>query len=308
MKQNIYQTITDYFVDALQKGQIPWTRPFETGSCGYVSHSTGRPYSFLNCMLLALQGASAGEYMTFKQAKDEGGNVKKGAKSKLITFWTMGYDKYKTVEETDPETGEKKLVKSKTEKVYAEYSQPVIVGHRVFHVEQDIEGIETKHWQPPTTHDYQPIEHVDNMLTTYRNTFNIKLNNTAGTPCCGKSLDGIYISIPEMKYAISLEEYYSTLAHETVHSTGYILGRDMTGLFGSRKYAAEELVAEIGASFLLASVGIDYTKTIDNSSAYINGWIDVLQSDPKRIAIAATQAEKAVSLILKPDLQTTLFK
>jgi antirestriction protein ArdC len=108
------------------------------------------------------------------------------------------------------------------------------------------------------------------------------------------------------------EQYYSTLYHELVHSTGHI---NRTGRheklsdhkFGSQDYSQEELVAELGAAYLCHMTGIQ-NATIDNSAAYIKSWIGKFKEDKKMLLIASSQAQKAVDYILEhqnnPDLVT----
>ena len=74
---DVYQIVTDRIVSQLEQGVIPWRMPWNGGFNGAVSYTTGRPYSFLNQMLLG----ESGEYLTFNQVKTLGGNVKKGAMS-----------------------------------------------------------------------------------------------------------------------------------------------------------------------------------------------------------------------------------
>lgn len=85
MKKDLYQEITDRIIAELENGIIPWQRPWTDVRSGAVSHSTGRPYSLLNQMLLRVPG----EYVTFNQCKKEGGHVRKGAKAKMIVFWKV---------------------------------------------------------------------------------------------------------------------------------------------------------------------------------------------------------------------------
>ncbi len=122
MAFDIYAAVTDRIIEQLESGVIPWRKPWIGSGCA-ISYSTGKRYSLLNQILLQ----EPGEYLTFKQAKDAGGNVKKGAKSKMVVFWKM----YET---EDEKTGEKKTV-------------PVLRYYNVFHISQ-CEGVESKHKLP----------------------------------------------------------------------------------------------------------------------------------------------------------------
>ncbi|MEE8587689.1 MAG: zincin-like metallopeptidase domain-containing protein, partial [Acidobacteriota bacterium] len=109
------------------------------------------------------------------------------------------------------------------------------------------------------------------------------------------------VRMPEPGHFSPLEAYYSTLYHELVHSTGHKsrLGRDIgdrVPRFGSTDYSQEELVAEMGAAFLCGHCGIEQA-TVENSAAYIQGWLKKLKGDHKLVVIAAAQAQKAADFI-----------
>lgn len=108
----------------------------------------------------------------------------------------------------------------------------------------------------------------------------------------------------QMKHFKSAEGYYSTLFHESVHSTGHEARLNRTTItdhnpFGSKDYSKEELVAEIGASFLSGITGIE-NETLDNSDSYINSWLRVLKDDVKMVVHAAGHVQKAVDYIVQP--------
>ena len=109
------------------------------------------------------------------------------------------------------------------------------------------------------------------------------------------------IHLPKWSRFTSAEEYYCTLFHELVHATGHETRLSRKGImemdhFGSEKYSQEELVAEIGSAFLCGTTGIE-KQTLENSTAYINGWLKKLQNDKRLIVIAAAQAQKATDYI-----------
>ena len=114
------------------------------------------------------------------------------------------------------------------------------------------------------------------------------------------------VTVPAMEQYDIVEEYYSTLFHETTHSTGHAsrLNRDMTGHFGSDSYSKEELVAELGAAFLVQKCGMDSAKAFKNSVAYIQSWSKKFKEDKKLIVSAASKAEKAVKFILTGERPT----
>ena len=112
-----------------------------------------------------------------------------------------------------------------------------------------------------------------------------------------------FVNMPDIKQFETPEDYYATFFHELTHATGHAsrLAREEVMdpvTFGSKAYSREELVAEMGASFLCSTVQIDYDSITENSAAYLAGWLQVLREDSKFIFKAATEAQKAVNYIL----------
>ncbi len=282
-KFDIYTVITDRIIAELEKGVIPWRKPWTTRPC--VSHLTGKPYSLLNQMLLV----KSGEYLTFKQVQDEGGKVKKGAKASPVTFWTM-YEK----KETDPETGE-------------EVTNTILVlrYYNVFHI-GDCEGITPKY----TTEDGCLVNPpaldttAEKIITNYKDHNKslviefVNSNRAYYMPSADK------IVCPEISQFAEIAEYYSTAFHEMTHSTGHTsrLARktsNKAAAFGSKEYSKEELIAEIGAASLVNIAGLETPSSFKNSAAYVKSWLAALKNDKKMIVHAASAAEKAINYILE---------
>ena len=282
-KINVYELVTERIIDELEKGIIPWNKPWTGTRNGAYSRSTGRAYSLLNQMLLR----KPGEYLTFNQCKEAGGKVKKGEKSSMVVFW-----KQVTVDDVDPATGEtrKKMV-------------PMLRYFNVFHIDQ-CEGIEAK-YKPEEVKPFDPIAEAEEILTTYRQREGLTIENVRGDRAYYSPAND-YICLPLQEQFPDPVEYYSTAFHEMIHSTGHVSRLDRLNrpaAFGSEEYSKEELVAEIGAASLVAHVGIETAATFRNSAAYIQGWLSALRNDPKMIVSASSKAEKAVHYILngKPE-------
>ena len=300
-KQDAYQQITEKIIEAMKQGIVPWQRPWSGGNgVGYVSHSTGRAYSFLNAMLLMMAGKEPGEFITFKQCKEAGGHVKKGAKSTTIYFWKRLY----FVEDKKDENGNTILDENgEPEKV--EKTPICLKGYSVFAL-SDTEGVDPKYITSTEDSDDNapdPVQSAEDIVNAYYQeagapALNIMPSDKAFySPACDS------VTVPERKQYNEIAEYYSTLFHETVHSTGHKsrLDRFKTGAaaaFGSNEYSREELVAEIGAAYLVHRSGIECEKAFNNSVAYLQGWIKHLTDKPREFATAAAQAEKAVRWIL----------
>ena len=272
---DIYAAVTDRIIAQMEQGVIPWLKPWRTNGKA-VSHATGKPYSLLNQMLLG----HPGEYLTFKQCQAAGGRVKKGEKSNIVVFW-------KWIEQEDEETHEKKEV-------------PFLRYYNVFHIDQ-CEGVTAKHTTEaafPDGADTQ--EAAQDIIHDYLSRTGVKLLHEEGDRAFYRpSTDEIVL--PLRKQFISTAEYYSTVWHELVHSTGHPsrLNRlDKVVAFGSDVYSKEELVAEIGAAALVNHCGLETSTSFSNNAAYIQNWLSVLKGDKRFIVSAAGKAEKAVTLIL----------
>ena len=281
--EQIYQMVTDRVIEKLKEGVCPWVKPWKGGNEVLAMNAiTKKPYSFLNQMLLGFDG----QYLTFNQAKQLGGSVKKGSKSSQVVFWTTGYSTKAEDEDGNITT------------VYHEYARPVLKYYNVFEI-GDIDGIDIKKVETEfTPSDASPIEEAENVIMEYASRTDLTVERKYCAGACYRPSDDKVI-IPIIQQYDQAEEFYSTAFHELIHSTGAKkrLGRDLSGLFGSSRYGREELIAEIGSAFCLARLGMDAQKCFDNSVAYLQSWIKTIQADSKAIVIAAGKAEKAVNMI-----------
>ena len=282
MNNKVYQEITERIIAQLTKGIIPWEQPW-FGIGGAISYATGKAYSLLNQMIL---GGESAEFVTWHQIQMLKGRVHKGSKGRKVYFWNT-FDKAE-----ENANGERVIKKI-----------PYLRTYTVFRVD-DCEGIETR-WQPKqgSTATISPIAQAEDTTNQYLSRESIKLEHkNSGEAYYSPRQD--FINVPPINNFKSSEAYYSTLLHEIIHSTGHKkrLGRfkpeERLSPFGSPDYSREELVAEMGASFLLKRLNIDTDKTLQQNSAYIQSWIRALNNDVSLIAIAASRAEKAVQFVL----------
>ena len=278
---NVYQIVTDRIIAELEKGIIPWERPWTGVRDGAYSRSTGRPYSLLNQFLLG----KPGEWLTYKQAQEAGGQVRKGEKGSVVVFWKIG-DKA----DKDADTGDL------TVKQY-----PILRYYTVFHVDQ-CDGLEPKYREPVFT-PLDPVAEAEAVLSDYSTRCHVPIIHEKGNRAFYRpSEDAIHLPLREQFSKVA--EYYSTAFHESVHSTGHKsrLNRlDDSSRFGNEVYSKEELVAEMGAACILHELGIETDSSFRNSAAYIQNWLHVLKDDPKMVVLAAGKAEKAVKLILNVE-------
>lgn len=296
-KKSIYEVITERFIDELNKGNIPWQKPWivlnsETryGAWSHDARLDGAPYSLLNQMLLPKEG----EYVTFKQASAEGGKIKKGAKSYPLFYW-KSYE----VEQEDPKTHKMKKVRI-----------PVLKYYRVFHID-DTEGIKQNFFKDENPMDSlkEPAKckEAEKILKGYTEREGVELSHKAQDAAFYSPLTDS-ITLPLKKQFKDKSEYYSTVFHEVAHSTGAEsrCNRFGNGIMDTRPYALEELVAEISASVMLKKLGLETEKSHKNNTAYIQSWLKALSDDNRMIVKAASRAQKAVNCIygIKPSYQT----
>ena len=291
-KKTVVEIITQRFIDALEGGKVPWVRPWEMWTSW--SRATGNEYNGAN--LLTLGG---GEYVTFKQAKEQGIKINKGAKADIIVKYT-DYRKTITEEEYNAHIIE-----------YAHKHPEIIEGgkvkvdarsiryYNVFNVDTCTDA-EPKHDKKQKRHEWNAIEEAEQIAKGYISRESLKVIEASNQPCYKPGAHEIETGRKEQ--FTSPESYYSTLFHEMIHSTQKTLKRDKSAYAVNKKARArEELVAEIGAAYIMSYLGIESNFTVMNSNEYVRGWAEVLKSDPNAILWAAPKAIEAANLIL--DIQ-----
>jgi antirestriction protein ArdC len=273
MAFNIYEAVTQRIIEQLEQGIIPWRKTWK-GSVP-INYVSRKPYQGMNYVMLPY----GGEWLTFKQAKDAGGSVKRGEKSRMIVF-------YKIIEKIN-DNGEKENIP------YLQYSN-------VFHISQ-CEGIKSKLEECKPNDNIKPIDTAEQVLNDYINRSGVTFENVAGSNKAFYSPTNDKITMPEITQFEKAEEYYTTAFHESAHSTGHKTRLDRlteTAAFGSAVYSREELTAEIAATMVMNFTGLELPETFENSAAYIQGWLKALKNDDKAIVTAASKAQKAADMIL----------
>ena len=273
---NVYEVITARILEELERGVVPWRRPWDLVESRNVA--TGKKYRGVNAITLP-----GGWFGTFKQIQDLGGHVKKGVHGFPVVFFSFP-DHAKEKEEEKEEGKEDGR------------TAPIIRYYHVFRVE-DCEGLKIEKIEEGSKPS--SIEAAEAIIQKMPNRpVIIEKTSTKAYYC--PSTDTV--QIPSRSQFSRIEEFYSTLFHELAHSTGHAdrLGRKTltaAAAFGSDEYGKEELVAEFGASFLCGEAKIDNT-TIKNSAAYINSWKKVIKADVTLVLKAAGMGQKAADYIL----------
>lgn len=270
MTMKIYEMVTERIMKMLEAGVIPWRKPWINN--GAVNWKTQKPYRGINTMLL-----DPGEYATIKQINEAGGRVKKGEKAHIVVFW-----KWVNAKDEDGNVTDEKI--------------PLLRYYRVFEINSQCEGMKSKRKSVAIDHD--PIAEAEKIVEGFPDMPPLRF--APGRAFYRPSED--FISVPEINDFPIVGEYYCTLFHEMIHSTGHPNRLNRPGVanfdtFGSEQYSKEELIAEMGAAMLCGVAGID-NSTIQNSASYIASWLRKLKDDPKLVIQAAGQAQKAADLIL----------
>lgn len=292
---DLYTRVTELIVAELEKGRIPWRKRWGILENGQVevarNYVSKRNYTGINSVLLGCANYERPYYVTFKQATELGGNIRKGAKGNLVVFWNV-LEKEKEVTNRKGET--------KTKKV----GVPLLKHYFVFNV-ADVEGVAIelpKLLPPEAMTEAHRIEACDAVYGSYANAPDI-VHRDPARAFYSPLFD--YVNMPRPSAFDCPEAYYSVLFHELVHSTGHRdrLNREelvQSDGFGGERYAKEELTAEIGACYLAGSCGLDLTdhRLLTNAAAYLQNWLASLKGDKTLIFRASGQAQKAVDFVL----------
>lgn len=267
---DVYQAITMRILEALDKGVVPWRKPWATHAPRNMA--SGHVYRGVNQLLLSCSTFVSPFWLTLKQANDLGGRIKRGERGTPIVFW-------KVIERPNPKDDDRFFL---------------LKRFTVFNAEQT-EGITIPTVKART---FDPIAECEAVVASYKDAPTVA--HGGNRACYIPSEDRV--QLPSRESFVSPEECYSTLFHELVHSTGAERRLARKGVvdstrFASHTYSEEELVAECGAAFLCAHAGVA-SQVIDNSAAYIAHWSRALKSEPRWMVDAASKAARAADLIL----------
>ena len=281
-----YAIVTEKIINLLEAGIVPWRRPWT--STGLPRNLVSKkPYKGINYFLLSASKSVSPFWLTYRQATELGGYVRKGEESTAIIFWKSDHVKQSTEDLDTEENGEKNRRRF------------VLRYYRVFNLEQcELPQAVLDKLPQIETHQHGPIEGVERIIAEMPNPPEIVRGGSKAfySPVTDR------ITLPPRELFISAEEEAATETHELVHSSGHVkrLGREgicEAAPFGSPVYSKEEMVAEMGAAFLCAEAGIS-NAVIANQAAYVAGWLKKLRDDRKLLIHAAAQAQRAADFIL----------
>jgi antirestriction protein ArdC len=282
-RRDIEAEVTARMISALERGTVPWQRPWTSSGMMPTSAATGKPYRGVNVWLTSLaadeRGYSSPYWLTYRQAEELGGSVRKGEKGTLVVFWKLLAVK----DETEPD-GVKRV--------------PLLRHYFVFNLDQ-CDGVTLPaRFQ---TREREPVEvgaAMRGILEGYVDGPTVR--HALGERAYYSPSDD-RITLPLLEQFATTEGFASTALHELTHSTGHASRLDRFNRngapqhFGDERYAREELVAEMGAAMLAAVHGIE--TSFENSAAYVASWLRALKDDASLVIRASQQAQRAADRI-----------
>ena len=300
MKANIAQKVKETLLEGLKKEGLNWFKPWKGGAGMHpINRINGRAYRGMNIFILnaemRVKGYAHNEWLTFKQCAEKGGKVLKGEKATDVFFWNIGF------------VANGKFYKSEDDALKAGHAPNDIKKtfslrfYKVFNIGQ-CEGISPKR-EPVAVEEVNPIESAEAIVKGFNNAPKIEqVEQDQAYYAPMKDL----VCMPLMGQFLSADDYYKTLFHELVHSTGHESrlsrkGVMTTNLFSKTKgdYAFEELIAESGAMMLAGIANLSPKDSDTNSQAYINGWVKAVEdANESAVVSALVQSAKAVGFIL----------
>jgi antirestriction protein ArdC len=274
----VYEEVTQKIIEELEQGTAPWVKPWQGGVGRMPYNATSqRRYSGVNVLLLWSEAFRKGYrhhgWLTFKQARALGGHVKKGEHGCHVVY-ASSFTKHEQGE--DGEEQDRKI--------------PFLKSYTVFNVAQT-ERLPSLIYAVP---EKKPLDDAIEDVEVFLARIGADVRHGGDRACYMPGMDAI--ALPEPSCFETAAHYYATSLHEHTHWSGakHRLNRDLTGRFGDAAYAAEELVAELSAAFLCASLSIPGRL---RHAEYLGSWLKVLQEDKKAIFTAASRATEAAQFL-----------
>ncbi len=281
--RDLYAQVTQQIIAALETGTRPWTRPWTSASRPTIAkpiRSTGEPYRGINVLLLwgaALErGYSSNRWFTFNQAKAAGGHVRKGEQGAMVVY----AGRFESKDDADD-----------AEDFSRRPGAMYLRAYTVFNAEQ-LDSLAVDVDAPASA----SVQGLSGDIQSYFEGVGATVVHGGDRACYMPSSD--VVKLPPLDVFKDAHAYCATRAHELIHWTGHPdrLAREFGQRFGDSAYAFEELVAELGAAFVCADLGIA-TNAREDHAAYLQSWLHVLRADKRAIFTAATQAQRAADYL-----------
>jgi antirestriction protein ArdC len=283
-KRDVYARVTDQIVTAIEQGVGTWRMPWHTSgrfAFSPINVTSKKPYRGINtvCLWAAAQakGYERGEWATYQQWQERKAQVRKGEKATLVVFWKFAHDSAET------DSGDDSASANSSRLLFTR-------GYSVFNAAQ-VDGYTPK--GDPETDAPARIAHADEFFHAIGAEVRHGGNQAFYAPVSD------HVQMPPYAAFRDAVSYYSTLAHEHTHWTASAsrCDRQLGKRFGDNAYAAEELIAELGAAFTCADLGLS-TEPREDHAQYIQSWLRVLKADSKAIFTAASKAQQACDWLI----------
>jgi antirestriction protein ArdC len=280
-QRDVYRKVTDAIINAIEQGVGTWRMPWHTSgrfAFSPINVTSRKPYRGINtlCLWSAAQakGYDSGEWATYQQWQDRKAQVRKGEKSTTVVFWKFANDAKET-EDGETLTSSRLLFTR---------------GYSVFNAAQ-VDGY------TPKPEMARPMPERIASADVFFKAIAAEVSRGGNRAYYASATD--HIQMPPFGAVDDNVAYYSTLAHEHTHWTSHSTrcDRQLGKRFGDMAYAAEELIAELGAAFTCAHLGLS-TEPREDQAQYINSWLKVLRAEPKAIFTAASKAQQATDWMI----------
>ena len=262
---DVYQIVTDRITALFSAGVVPWRKGWTTTGVP-KNLVSGKAYRGINIWLLSSAGFTSPYWLTYRQAQERGGNVRKGEKGTVAIFWKLFQRKGDDTSQPTT-TGQD-----------AGRMLPLLRYFTVFNVQQ-CDGLTDVPTVEANTREHEPIAAAEALWQAW--TDKPAVTHQGNAAVYRRATDAI--TMPPRPQFEPPEDYYSTLFHEGTHATGHSARLARATLlesarFGSQTYSKEELVAEFGSAYLCGVCGI-VDRTLDNSAAYLASWLKAFRDD-----------------------------
>lgn len=289
-QRDVYANVTAQIINAIEQGVSNWRMPWHTSgryAFSPINVTSKKPYRGINtvCLWAAAEakGYEFGEWGTYKQWQEHGAQVRKGEKSTTVVFWKFANSTQEN------ENGENEQLSTSSRLLFTR-------GYSVFNAAQ-VDG-----YTPKPQPDVPMLERIQNADACFQS---IGADLRHGGNRAYYSSISDHIQMPPFQAFAENISYYSTLAHEHTHWTAKLgrCDRQLGKRFGDNAYAAEELIAELGAAFVCAHLGLS-TEPREDHAQYINSWLKVLKADKRAIFTAASKAQQAADYLIQQSERT----
>jgi antirestriction protein ArdC len=283
-KRDVYARVTAQIINAIETGVGNWRMPWHTSgryAFSPINVTSKKPYRGINtvCLWAAAQakGYESGEWATYQQWQERGAQVRKAEKATTVVFWKFANNAAETEDSDESNKSGSRLLFTR--------------GYSVFNAAQ-VDG-----YTPKTELDMPMPERIERGDAFFRA---VGASVQHGENRAYYSPDSDNIQMPPFAAFVENVAYYSTLAHEHTHWSAKAdrCDRQLGKRFGDNAYAAEELIAELGAAFTSAHLGLS-TEPREDHAQYLNSWLKVLKADKRAIFTAASKAQQAADFMIQ---------